>query len=160
MTPAAFHIKLGFSRPGKICNVFPLVDFAQIWKKCKCNLSLRPLICTLQCNWALFTSSKIYFLLASFSRIIITNYGGRSWGRDLEENETFLLLFAAAAVLWQGTQFMTKSGFEIMKCFHFFFSLSGSRARVCVSFKEESCTTITPKALEKTGLVWKTIVKM
>ena len=24
MTPAAFHIKLGFSRPGKICNVFPL----------------------------------------------------------------------------------------------------------------------------------------
>ena len=30
MTPAAFHIKLGFSRPGKICNVFPLVDFAQI----------------------------------------------------------------------------------------------------------------------------------
>ena len=25
----------------------------------------------------------------------------------------------------QGTQFMTKSGFEIMKCFHFFFSLSG-----------------------------------
>ena len=46
MTPAAFHIKLGFSRPGKICNVFPLVDFAQIWKKCKCNLSLKPLICS------------------------------------------------------------------------------------------------------------------
>ena len=45
-------------------------------------------------------------------------------GRDLEEKETFLLLS-------QGTQFMTKSGFEIMKCFHFFFSLSGSRARVC-----------------------------
>ena len=38
----------------------------------------------------------------------------------------------------QGTQFMTKSGFEIMKCFHFFFSLSGRAFVVWASKRREA----------------------